>query len=321
MKLLITGGAGFIGINFCHYITQKYPEYNIVCIDKLTYASHFDGIKNLINNTSFKFVKGDICNEKLIDRLFRKENFDIVVNFAGESHVDKSISHPDIFLKTNVFGVKVLLDACKKYGVYFHQVSTDEVYGGVSIKDKTTHFCEDSPLKPTSPYSSSKASADLLVLSYFYTYKLPVTISRSANNYGYYQYHEKLIPMTISKLINDEKIQIYGDGKDTRNWIHVLDHCLAIDLIIHKGKKGEIYNVGSNNEFTNMKIINMICRHLKAYTPKKNFVENRPCHDPKYPISYDKIINELGYSEQYSFKKSFPKTIDWYVENKDIFRK
>lgn len=321
MKLLITGGAGFIGINFCHYIKEKYPEYNIVCLDKLTYASNLDGIKSLIDNTTFKFVKGDICNKKLVDKLFKKEKFDVVVNFAGESHVDRSIKEPDIFLKTNVFGVKVLLDACKKYNVYFHQVSTDEVYGGVPISNKTTIFDEYSPLNPSSPYSSSKASADLLTLSYFHTYKLPITISRSANNYGTYQYHEKLIPMTISKLLDNQEILIYGDGKDTRNWIHVLDHCMAIDLIIHKGSKGQIYNVGSLNEFSNMQIINKICKHLSIKEPKKKFVENRPCHDPKYPISFDKITKELGYNEKYSFETSFNQIIDWYIENKAIFRK
>lgn len=321
MKLLITGGAGFIGINFCHYIKEKHPQYNVVCLDKLTYASNFSAIKSLINNTSFKFVKGDICNKKLVEKLFKKEKFDVVINFAGESHVDRSITNPSIFLQTNVFGVKVLLDACKKYRVYFHQVSTDEVYGGVPTRDKTTRFDEGSPLKPTSPYSASKASADLLVLSYFHTYNLPITISRSANNYGKYQYHEKLVPITISRLLQNQEIEIYGDGKDTRNWIYVLDHCQAIDLIIHKGEKGEIYNVGSANEFSNLKIIDTICKHLKNKSPKKKFVNNRPCHDPKYPISFDKISRTLGYSEMYNFSSTFADTIDWYAKNQQVFKK
>lgn len=321
MKILVTGGAGFIGINYCHYMIGTHPDYDIVCLDKLTYASSIESLDDLRDNSKFKFVKGDICDEDLVDKLFNTESFDIVVNFAAESHVERSIIDPSVFFNTNVIGVRVLLDACRKYNVRFHQISTDEVYGSLPLDNSNTAFNEESPLNPSSPYSASKASADLLVLSYHKTYKLPVTISRCSNNYGPYQHPEKLIPLTIGRLLNDEDLLIHGDGLDMRDWLYVLDHCKAIDLIIHNGTIGEIYNIGAANEITNIDMIDSIIHTLGVTDSSKVYVPNRPCHDTRYTLDYSKIRNKLGYTSDNNFSEKIADTINWYIQNKSWFNK
>ena len=280
MRIIVTGGAGFIGTNFIYYELNNHPEDEIICIDNLTYAGNLNNLQGALENLNFSFIKADITDEDKVDLIFDKYRPDIVVNFAAESHVDRSISDPTIFIKTNVIGTQVLMNASRKYNVSrFHQVSTDEVYGDLPLDKPELLFLESSPVKTSSPYSSSKASADLLVMSYFRTFGLPVTISRCSNNYGPYQFPEKLIPLMIGKAINDEKLPVYGDGKNVRDWIYVDDHCSAIDTIIRKGKPGEIYNVGSNNEKNNLEIVNTILDMLNK--PKKliSFVADRPGHD------------------------------------------
>ena len=253
MKIVVTGGAGFIGSNFIYYMLDKYKDYKIICIDKLTYAGNLSTLSEAMKNQNFKFIKADICDIEKIDTVFKEEEPNIVVNFAAESHVDRSISNPEVFLETNIMGTSVLLECCKKYNVKrYHQISTDEVYGDLPLDRPDLSFTEKSPLRPSSPYSVSKTSADLLVLSYFRTYKLPVTISRCSNNYGPYHFPEKLIPLIIIKALKNEKLPIYGDGRNVRDWIYVKDHCTAIDLILHKGKIGEVYNVGGNSEKSNL---------------------------------------------------------------------
>ncbi len=315
MKILVTGGAGFIGGNFCHYLVEKYQHYKVICIDVLTYAGNIETLSTIINNPNFKFIYGDITDKKLIFKIFEEENFDIVVNIAAESHVDRSIENPEIFLKTNILGTQVLMDASLKYHIKrYHQVSTDEVYGDLPLNRPDLLFTEDSPLKPSSPYSSSKAAADLLVSAYYRTYGLPITISRCSNNYGPYQFYEKLIPLTLVKAMNNEKVLIYGTGENIRDWLHVFDHCTAIDLIIHKGVIGEIYNIGGHNERTNLDVVKTILKHLNKSDDLIKYVDDRPGHDLRYAINPNKISN-LGWKPIYNFDTGIVKTIQWYFEN------
>ena len=320
MKMLITGGAGFIGLNFCHYIVNKYPDYDVVCLDKLTYASSLESLNDIIENPKFKFVKGDICNESLIDELFRVEGFNVVVNFAAESHVERSIENPSVFINSNVEGVRVLLDACKKYGVRFHQISTDEVYGGMLLSNSSDKFTEESVLKPSSPYSASKASADMIVMSYYKTYNLPVTISRCSNNFGPYQHPEKLIPLTIKRVLKGDDLLVHGNGLDMRDWLFVLDHCKAIDLIINKGKLGEIYNIAGNHEITNLNMMDNVCE-IVGKTANKKHISNRPCHDEKYTLDCSKIELELGFKPNNNFNENLIYTVNWYLNHKDWLEK
>lgn len=264
MNIIVTGGAGFIGSNFVFHMINAYPNYRIICVDKLTYAGNLSTLKHVMDNPNFRFVKADICDREAIEKLFIEEKPDMVVNFAAESHVDRSIENPGIFLETNIMGTAVLMDACRKFGIKrYHQVSTDEVYGDLPLDRPDLFFTEETPLHTSSPYSSSKAGADLLVLAYFRTYGLPVTISRCSNNYGPYHFPEKLIPLMIANALNDKPLPVYGDGKNVRDWLYVEDHCKAIDLIIHKGREGEVYNVGGHNEMANIDIVKLICRHSR----------------------------------------------------------
>ena len=316
MKYIITGGAGFIGSNFIKYMLNKYPNDMFVCLDLLTYASTLDSLEEVLNNPNFKFIQGDICDEELVDKLFNEERFDFVINFAAESHVDRSFIYEELFYKTNVEGVKVLLDASLKYKVRrFHQVSTDEVYGELPLNNLNLYFTEESPLNPTSPYSKSKAMADMFVLNYFHADNLDITISRSTNNYGIYQHPEKLIPKTVKMALNKENITVYGDGLNIRDWMYVLDHCSAIDLILHKGKSGEVYNVGANNQVVNIEIINMVLKHLNISDYNIVYTHDRPQDDKRYALNCDKIINELGWKITFDFNESFEYTVNWFREN------
>ena len=318
MKILVTGGAGFIGGNFVHHMVNKYPDYEIVNLDLLTYAGNLETLKPVEDKPNYKFVKGDIADREFIMDLFEKEKFDIVVNFAAESHVDRSIEDPSIFVKTNVEGTVVLLDAAKKYGVKrYHQVSTDEVYGDLPLDRPDLFFTETTPLHTSSPYSSSKASADLFVLAYHRTFGLPVTISRCSNNYGPYHFPEKLIPLMISRALADEELPVYGKGENVRDWLHVSDHCEAIDLIIHKGKVGEVYNVGGHNERTNLEVVKTILKALDKPESLIKFVTDRPGHDMRYAIDPTKIHNELGWLPETKFEDGIKKTIKWYLENRE----
>lgn len=313
MKLLVTGGAGFIGINFIFYWMKHYPEDRIICVDKLTYAGNLEALQPVMSHSNFRFYRTDICNRIGIESIFKEEQPDMVVNFAAESHVDRSIENPEIFLKTNVKGTSVLMDACRKYGIRrFHQISTDEVYGDLPLDRPDLLFTEKTPLNPSSPYSSSKAAADLLVMAYHRTYGLPVTISRCSNNYGPYQHSEKLIPRMISKALSDENLPVFGQGLNIRDWLYVEDHCSAIDLILHKGKNGEIYNIGGNNEKRNIDIVKMICHELEKPESLITFVEDRKGHDLRYAIDSSKIHQELGWLPQTKFEVGMTKTIEWY---------
>ena len=317
MKVIVTGGAGFIGANFIFHMFEKYPDYRIICLDKLTYAGNLSTLKSVMDNKNFRFVKADICDRENIYKLFEEEKPDIVVNFAAESHVDRSIEDPEIFLKTNILGTQILMDACRKYGITrFHQVSTDEVYGDLPTDRPDLLFTEETPLDPSSPYSASKASADLLVLAYHRTYCLPVTISRCSNNYGPYHFPEKLIPLTIINALNDKPLPVYGNGENVRDWLYVKDHCKAIDLIIHKGKVGEIYNIGGHNEMKNIDIVKLICKELNKPESLITFVEDRKGHDMRYAIDPAKIHNELGFSPETEFADGIRSTIKWYLENR-----
>ena len=318
MKVLITGGAGFIGGNFVHHMVNKYPEYDIVNLDLLTYAGNLETCKPVEDKPNYKFVRGDIADREFIMDLFEKEKFDIVVNFAAESHVDRSISDPCIFVKTNVMGTQVLLDAAKEYGVKrYHQVSTDEVYGDLPLDRPDLFFTETTPLHTSSPYSSSKASADLFVLAYYRTYGLPVTISRCSNNYGPYHFPEKLIPLMISRALADEELPVYGKGENVRDWLHVSDHCEAIDLIIHNGTVGEVYNVGGHNERTNLEVVKTILKALDKPESLIKYVTDRPGHDLRYAIDPTKLETELGWKPKYTFDTGIKQTIEWYLNNKE----
>lgn len=318
MKYLVTGGAGFIGSNYMHYVVNKYPEDNFVCLDALTYAGNYNNIKDLEEKDNFKFVCGDITYREFIDELFNKEQFDVVINFAAESHVDNSIKNPEIFLKTNILGTQVLMDASLKYNVKrYHQVSTDEVYGDLPLDRPDLLFTEDTPIHTSSPYSSSKASADLLVGAYYRTYGLPVTISRCSNNYGPYQFPEKLIPVVISKALNDEKIPVYGTGENVRDWIHVIDHNIGVDLIVRNGKVGEVYNLGGHAERTNLNVVKTILKQMGKSEDLIEFVSDRKGHDLRYAIDSTKVEKELGWSRTYTFEKGIEETVNWYLNNTD----
>ncbi len=317
MKILVTGGAGFIGGNFVHYMLKKYPNYEIVCLDKLTYAGNLSTLEGVMDNKNFTFCKGDIADSEFVDKLFAEHKFDIVVNFAAESHVDRSIENPQIFLITNIIGTQVLMDACRKYGnIRYHQVSTDEVYGDLPLDRPDLFFKEDTPIHTSSPYSSSKAGADLLVLAYYRTFGLPVTVSRCSNNYGPYHFPEKLIPLMISRALANESLPVYGNGLNVRDWLYVEDHCRAIDLIIHKGKIGEVYNVGGHNEKSNIDIVKTILKLLGKSEDLITFVEDRKGHDMRYAIDPTKIHNDLGWLPETKFEDGIKKTIDWYLNNK-----
>lgn len=318
MKIIVTGGAGFIGGNFVHHMVNKYPDYEIINLDLLTYAGNLETLKPVENKPNYKFVRGDIADRKFIMDLFEKERPDIVVNFAAESHVDRSITDPGIFVQTNVLGTQVLLDASKEYGVKrYHQVSTDEVYGDLPLDRPDLFFREDTPIHTSSPYSSSKASADLFVLAYHRTYGLPVTISRCSNNYGPYHFPEKLIPLMIANALNDKPLPVYGEGLNVRDWLYVEDHCKAIDLIIHNGRVGEVYNVGGHNEKTNIEIVKIICKELGKPESLITHVADRKGHDMRYAIDPTKIHNELGWLPETKFEDGIKKTIKWYLENKE----
>ncbi len=317
MKILVTGGAGFIGCNFVYYMLEKYPEYDIVCLDALTYAGNLKSLDEAMKNPKFKFVKGSISDRDFVDSLFENEKFDIVVNFAAESHVDRSIENPFIFLETNIMGTACLLDASKKYGVKrFHQVSTDEVYGDLPLDRPDLFFTEETPIHTSSPYSSSKASADLLCLAFNRTYGLPVTVSRCSNNYGPYQFPEKLIPLMIVRAQENQSLPVYGEGLNVRDWLYVEDHCKAIDMIIHNGRVGEVYNVGGHNEKQNIEVVRTLLEALGKPESLITYVKDRAGHDLRYAIDPTKISNELGWFPETKFEDGMAKTIKWYLDNK-----
>ncbi len=318
MKFLITGGAGFIGSNYMHYVVSKYPEDNFVCLDALTYAGNYNNIKDLEEKENYKFIKGDIRDEKFIDELFKEEKFDIVINFAAESHVDNSIKNPKIFLETNILGTQILMDASRKYNIKrYHQVSTDEVYGDLPLDRPDLLFTEETPIHTSSPYSSSKASADLLVGAYHRTYGLPTTISRCSNNYGPYQFPEKLIPVVISKALKDEPIPVYGSGANIRDWINVIDHNIGVDLIVRKGKVGEVYNLGGNSEKSNLEVVKTILKQMGKSEDLITFVDDRLGHDLRYAIDSSKVEKELGWKLTYTFDSGIKETVNWYLNNTD----
>lgn len=315
MTLLITGGAGFIGSNFISYIMGVHPDYRVVCVDKLTYAGSMDNLNRVSDRENFQFYKVDICDREDIFKVFEVEKPHIVVNFAAESHVDRSIENPEVFLDTNIKGTAVLMDACIKYGVRrFHQISTDEVYGDLPVDRPELLFTEETPLRTSSPYSSSKAAADLLVMAYHRTYGLPVTISRCSNNYGPRQFPEKLIPLMVFNALENKPLPVYGQGINVRDWIHVDDHCRAVDMIIHHGRDGEIYNVGGSNEVANIDIVKLICRTLGKPESLITFVPDRKGHDLRYAIDSSKLQNELGWRPEVDFEAGIRETIEWYKE-------
>lgn len=317
MKIIVTGGAGFIGGNFVHHMVNKYPEYDIICLDKLTYAGNLETLEPVMNKKNFKFVKGDIADRKFVFNLFEAEKPDVIVNFAAESHVDRSIEDPGIFLQTNVIGTGVLLDACREYGIQrYHQVSTDEVYGDLPLDRPDLFFTETTPLHTSSPYSASKASSDLLVQAYHRTFNIPATISRCSNNYGPYHFPEKLIPLMIANALNDKPLPVYGKGENVRDWLYVEDHCVAIDLILHKGKVGEVYNIGGHNEQTNLDVVKTIIKELGKSEDLIRYVTDRPGHDMRYAIDPTKIRTELGWEPTTRFAEGIKRTIKWYLENK-----
>lgn len=314
MKRVVTGGAGFIGSNFIHYMLNKYDD-EIICIDKLTYAGNLSNLKDVLKDSRLKFVRGDIVDRDFIYNLFEREEVSEVINFAAESHVDRSLSSPSEFLRTNIIGTGVLLDACREYNISrFHQVSTDEVYGDLPLDRKDLLFSEDTPLNPSSPYSSSKASADLICLAYARTYGLNVTISRCSNNYGEYQFLEKLIPLMIYNAMRDIELPVYGDGLNVRDWLYVGDHCSAIDLILKNGRGGEVYNVGGNNEKTNIEIVKIILKKLSKSEKLIRYVKDRPGHDLRYAIDGSKL-KKLGWEPAMDFETGINHTINWYLNN------
>ena len=316
MTIIVTGGAGFIGSNFIFHMLKEHPAYRIICLDKLTYAGNLSTLEPAMDNPNFLFVKGDICDRRAVYELFREQKPDMVVNFAAESHVDRSIENPDVFLETNIKGTAVLMDACRKYGIKrYHQVSTDEVYGDLPLDRPDLFFTEETPLHTSSPYSSSKAGADLLVMAYHRTYGLPVTISRCSNNYGPYHFPEKLIPLMITNALADKPLPVYGEGINVRDWLYVEDHCKAIDLIIHKGTVGEVYNIGGHNEMRNIDIVKLICKELNKPESLITYVTDRKGHDMRYAIDPTKIHNELGWLPETKFADGIKKTIKWYLEN------
>ena len=317
MKLLITGGAGFIGSNFIHYILGKYPDYKIVNLDKLTYCGNLDNLKEVEDNPNYKFIKGDICDREKVAEIFEEEKPDFVVNFAAETHVDRSILDPHSFTETNVLGTHILLETAKKFGIEkFLHISTDETYGSV----ENGKFKEEDILMPNSPYSASKASADLLARSYFKTFSLPVIITRSSNNYGPYQFPEKVIPLFISNILEGKKVPLYGTGKNIRDWIFVLDNCEGLDAVLHNGEVGEIYNIGGGNEKTNLELTKIILAELGKDESQIEYVEDRLGHDFRYALDIEKV-KKIGWEPKHSFEEAMKKTINWYLENKDWWKK
>lgn len=317
MKILVTGGAGFIGANFIYYLLRKYSEDQIICFDALTYAGNLETLAGAADDPRFFFVKGDIADRGEVYAIFEKYHPDVVVNFAAESHVDRSILDPGLFLRTNVLGTGVLMDACRKYGITrFHQVSTDEVYGDLPLDRPELYFTESTPLHTSSPYSASKASADLLVLAYYRTFHLPISISRCSNNYGPYQFPEKLIPLMIANALEDKPLPVYGKGENVRDWLYVEDHCAAIDLIVRRGREGEIYNIGGHNERTNLLVVKTILNELGKPKSLIHLVTDRPGHDLRYAIDPEKIHAELGWLPATPFEQGIHKTVQWYLDNR-----
>ena len=318
MNVFVTGGAGFIGSNFVFHMLKAHPDYRIVCLDKLTYAGNLSTLEPVMDNPNFRFVKLDICDREGVYKLFEEEKPDIVVNFAAESHVDRSIENPEIFLQTNILGTAVMMDACRKYGIQrYHQVSTDEVYGDLPLDRPDLFFTEETPIHTSSPYSSSKAGADLLVLAYHRTYGLPVTVSRCSNNYGPYHFPEKLIPLMIANALADKPLPVYGKGENVRDWLYVEDHCKAIDLIIHNGKVGEVYNVGGHNEMKNIDIVKLICKELGKPESLITYVTDRKGHDMRYAIDSRKLQKELGWEPSLQFEEGIEETVKWYLDNQE----
>ena len=317
MTIIVTGGAGFIGSNFIFYQLASHPEDRVVCLDKLTYAGNLSTLASVMDKPNFRFVRADICDREAVDRLFDEEKPDVVVNFAAESHVDRSIEDPGVFLRTNVLGTQVLMDACRKHGIgRYHQVSTDEVYGDLPLDRPDLFFTEETPLHASSPYSASKAGADLLVLAYHRTFGLPVTISRCSNNYGPYQFPEKLIPLMIANCLNDRPLPVYGKGENVRDWLYVEDHCKAIDLIVRRGRAGDVYNVGGHNEMRNIDIVKLICRELGKPESLITHVTDRKGNDMRYAIDPTKIHDELGWLPETRFADGIQKTIRWYLDHR-----
>ena len=317
MTILVTGGAGFIGANFVHYQLREHPEERVVCLDALTYAGNLENLTEALKDSRFRFVKGDIADREAVYALFEEEKPDIVVNFAAESHVDRSITQPELFLRTNILGTQVLMDACRRYGVRrYHQVSTDEVYGDLPLDRPDLFFTEETPIHTSSPYSASKASADLLVLAYFRTFHLPVSITRCSNNYGPYHFPEKLIPLMITRALNDQSLPVYGKGENIRDWLYVEDHCAAIDLVMRRGREGEVYNVGGHNERTNLDVVKTVLRELGKPESLITFVTDRPGHDRRYAIDPGKIHAELGWLPRTKFDDGMHQTVQWYLNNR-----
>jgi len=316
--IIVTGGAGFIGSNFIDHMLEKHPDYRIVCVDCLTYAGNLSTLEEALKNPNFKFYKTNICDRQEIYKIFETEHPDIVINFAAESHVDRSIENPEIFIQTNILGTQVLMDACREYGIdRYHQVSTDEVYGDLPLDRPDLLFTEDTPIRTSSPYSASKASSDLLVLAYHRTFGLPVTISRCSNNYGPHHFPEKLIPLVITNALNDKALPVYGQGLNVRDWLYVEDHCKAIDLIIHNGRVGNVYNIGGHNEMRNIDIVMLICKELHKPESLITYVNDRKGHDMRYAIDSTKIHNELGWFPETEFFDGIRKTIEWYLNNRE----
>jgi dTDP-glucose 4,6-dehydratase len=314
-NILITGGAGFIGSNFINYILGEKDDYNVVNLDKLTYAGNLENLKFAETKRNYHFIKGDINNSDLVNYIFEKHQIKFVINFAAESHVDRSILRSEIFYRTNVIGTNVLLEAARIYEVEkFIQISTDEVYGSLGLKGL---FTEKTPLSPNSPYSSSKAAADMMALSFHHTYGIPVMITRCSNNYGQYQFPEKLIPLMIINALNNKKLPVYGDGMNVRDWIYVIDHNKAIEKVLEKGKAGEVYNIGAGNEMPNIEIVKLILKHLDKSEDLIGFVEDRPGHDRRYAIDSTKIKKELGWKPEFTFESAVQDTIDWYIKNEN----
>lgn len=316
-NIIVTGGAGFIGGNFMHYMVNKYNEDNIICIDSLTYAGNMETLEPIKDKKNFRFYKVDITNRKAVFEVFEKEKPDFCINFAAESHVDRSVENPEIFLKTNILGTQVMMDACRKYGIKrYHQVSTDEVYGDLPLDRPDLQFDETYPIKTSSPYSASKASADLLVMAYRRTFKLPVTISRCSNNYGPYHFPEKLIPLMITRALANGKLPVYGKGLNVRDWLYVEDHCRAIDMIVRKGTEGEVYNIGGHSEMANIDIVKLIIKKLGKDESLIEYVTDRPGHDLRYAMNPNKLEKELGWKPSVTFEEGIDKTIKWYLENR-----
>jgi dTDP-glucose 4,6-dehydratase len=313
-NILVTGGAGFIGSNFVHYMLNKHSNYKIINFDALTYAGNLENLSAIEKNPNYTFVKGDICNKEQVAKTFREHSIDTVVHFAAESHVDRSISGPAVFVQTNVVGTQVLLDVSREIGIErFLHVSTDEVYGSLGL---TGYFTEETSLHPNSPYSASKASSDMLVLAYQHTFGFPGVVTRCSNNYGPYQFPEKLIPLLIANALNDKPIPVYGDGSNVRDWLYVEDHCSALDIVLHNGKVGEVYNIGGHNEWKNIDIVKLVLKEIGKPESLITYVKDRPGHDKRYAIDASKIKNELGWVPAYQFENGIKKTVQWYLQNK-----